>query len=239
MSLASRSIILAVALLLGAISVPQAQATLVGMPAYAGSYAHFDTFSGAGGTSGVPTFANMSPSATNNLLFSATLSEGMTAGSVTGGGDRIYNGVGAGDTAYDLTLSGTATGPINTLYLVIKNTPPGGTSTEPANEFFVIDLTTNIGGNPLNPVDPPIGTLLGTGDVATGLMHISQYSWTGLNLNSGDTFSFAITSPATGHVSLDGIYVSTVPEPGSIALGCTGVAALGLLLRRRLKKQMT
>lgn len=203
-----------------------AGATTLGLRAANTPAVTWDTFVDADGNASPFTtlsFSNASPGITAGTPeYTATLSASMTGGSVTGSGDRLYNGIGGGNAAFNLTINGTALQNIETLYLFVKmTTPDGGTR----QNFLNVALN----GTPDTTADVYNS---GTGETAGGFEQgVIFYGWSGLNILNGQNFSFTITSPASGHVSLDAIQLSTVPEP--TALGLVGAAGLMALRRRR------
>lgn len=209
-----------------------AEATTLGIPSFVnyGSYAHWDSFS-------AKTFTNETPDAANTSLITATFNHTFpaspaNAGALTGSGDRLYNGQGASSVAFNGLINGTVSGPVDSLILLLKLTPPDVATLLTRTTFFTVDLTTSLG----NPTDlAPIEINSHTGEVIGSdpplPMGVIRYLWTGLGLDASDTFSISVTSPASGHVSLDGLYLTTIPEPASasiLALGC-----LLLMARRR------
>ncbi len=198
-----------------------AQATTVGIPAADGSYALWDTFTDANPGYPALEFSAATPTVASTSDFSALLSASM-GGSVTGSGDRIYNGVGAGSGAFRLSIDGTATSPLTDLILVLKMTPP---SSGTIQDFFTVTLDGHAA----------TGSYLGTtGEtIGGGEMSIITFSWTGLSIAASENFVLSLTSPADGHVSVDSIQLSPaiVPEPSVALLG--GLGMLGMLRRRR------
>jgi hypothetical protein len=205
-----------------------AHATTLGIPGSLGSSAFWDTFvdSVPGPPSGPLVFTNAAPGTSDTSAFSATLSANMAGGVVSGAGDRIYNGNAALSAAFNLTLNGTVTASITTLTLVVKSTNPDPGTGLTYTDFFNIQLD----GQAATTI-----TFSGTTSESFSgqVMGVTQYTWTGLNLAATDTFAITITSPDSGHVSVDGIQLSqgVVPEPTAAAL--IGLGAVTMLLRRR------
>lgn len=193
-------------------------------------YALWDTFTDADPTGGFA-FSNANPGAFDTDIFTAKLSAiSMTGGSAAGGGDRIYNGVGPNSAAFNLAINGTVTAfSIDTITLQIKMTPPDVATGLTRLTFFTVTLN----GQSVTPVQ----TNANTGDPLIGgqALGVIQYTWTGLNLNQGDAFNFSITSPASGHVSVDALRVdaSVVPEPTTGMLLGLGLVTLALKRRQR------
>lgn len=199
-----------------------AQATTVGIPTATGSYALWDTFSDADPGYPALEFVDAAPTAVSDGAFSGLLSASMS-GSVTGSGDRIYNGVAAASGAFGMTIDGTATAPLTELTLVLKMTPPSSGSLE---EFFTVMLDGTA----------TTGTFLGSSGENLGMggdLSLVAYSWSGLSIGATDSFHLSLTSPADGHVSLDALQLSqgVIPEPSVALLG--GLGLLGCLRRRR------
>lgn len=200
-----------------------AQATTLGIPTPVGSYAFWDTFTNTGSYPNV-SFTNALPGSSEDSAFSATLSASMQ-GLVSGAGDRIYNGVMADSAAFNLTLNATAAISMSSITLIVKATDPDLSTGLTYTDFFTVSL---------DGVTPTTVTLLGTTaeDVGGHIPGIIQYTWTGLNIVASQNFAISITSPASGHVSVDGLMLSqgVIPEPTALGLATLG---LGVLLMRR------
>lgn len=191
-------------------------------------YATFDTFTSTGAYPTVKV-TNQAPglestesgSATGGSIFTATLSADM-GGSAAGSGARIYNGVGAGSSAFNVSIDGVAHQEITTLSLQIKFTKGDGYDFD---NFFALTLNGVAATGVVTVGDGSLGLLNGS-DVG-----VVQWTWTGLSLAPGSNFSLGITSPAAGHVSIDALRVDVVPEPSTYAL--IGLAGVGFALARR------
>lgn len=210
---------------LGLVATSAAHATTIGLPVVSSApHALWDTFADENTEAGV-TITDAAPGSADTAAFTASLSATLTGGGmVTGSDDRIYNGAGPLSVAFDLTIDGTAGNEIDTLYLWLKFTLPDPSSGLDRTTFFSPTL------NGVAATATQINA--GTGEATGGQeMGVVQYVWTGLNLESGEAFSFSITSPASGHVSLDAIQIATVPEPTAMAL--LGIGGLAMLSRRR------
>jgi len=235
MTIASRSVLAAISLLGMACA---AQATLLGLTDPLGApssgsvgYATWDTFVDADTVSNSAiSILPASPTSSNTDVFSANLS-GSMGGSVTGSGDRIYNGTGATSAAFNLTISGTILVNINTITLQIKLTPPSGYT---QTNFFNVSLNSTAGSAVL--------TDDGTGEIVNGgEMGVITYTWTNLDLQADSAFNIVITSPAAGHASVDAFRLdastSAVPEPSTYAMLLAGVGIVLWVKRRRFARQ--
>lgn len=192
-------------------------------------YALWDSFTDADPLTPL-TFAGTAPGSADSDLFSATLSANMTGGSATGSGDRLYNGVGASSAAFNLTLNGSVAASIDTITIQIKMTKPDVATGLVRETFFSTATLNGIAGTAAL-------TNAGTGELFSGNeMGVISYTWSGLDLNSGESFAFLLQSPASGHVSVDAIQVdaSAVPEPTVAALAGLGLAAA--LFRERFSR---
>ncbi len=172
-------------------------------------------------------FSNAAPGAVDTDLFTATLSSN-GGGSVTGGGDRIYNGIAASSGAFNLTIDGTVTASIDTITLQIKMTAPDESTGLTILTFFTVTLNGE-GGS-------VVQTNFGTGEtVGSQELGVITYTWSGLSLGTGDSLAFSITSPASGHVSVDALRVdaSAVPEPSALMSGAIGLSICVWMSRRR------
>lgn len=211
-----------------------AQATTLGLsdplgnPASAGNvgYALWDSFVNA---ASYPTvvFSNAAPGASDTGLFTATLSSN-GGGSVTGSGDRIYNGVAASSGVFNLSIDGTVTASIDTVTLQIKMTPPDASTGLTSLTFLTVTL------NELSGTVAQSNS--GTGEmVSSQELGVVTYTWSGLNLSAGSPLDFSITSPASGHVSIDALRVdaSAVPEPSVVLLAGVGISLSLWMARRR------
>jgi len=208
------------ALLASALLVPStlSWATINGLPDTTGtSFSTWDTF-----TSGA--FTGAAAGASDTGLFSATL-DSASGGQVLNPA-RLYSGAPTtfAPTAFNLTLNGTAAGPITTLSLIMKFTSPGSVA---ASDFFNIALT-GVGA---------ANTQLFLGSITEGAntFNIFQWTWTGLNIAASS--NFAITAISTvDHASLDTIRLSdtaAVPEPSSALLIGLALASATILRRRK------
>lgn len=157
-------------------------------------------------------------------------------GKITAGGTDYYGRLTNG--GYDFTIDGTATSVITGITLQIKHTP-----------FFTADWNIGI---PFSAVldyeamsvasnTPVQGPNLGNFSDAIGMSMNNayyEYSWTGLNIGAGTSFSIDFSSlpDQTGFgFSVDTIALqatSAVPEPSSMAF-LFGFASLGMILTRR------
>ncbi len=213
-----------------------AQATTLGLSDPLGNpastadvgYALWDSFADADSGS-VLAFSNAAPGSSDTDRFSPlSLSVSMTGGMVTGSGVRIYNGVGADSAAFNLTLDGTVTAGIDTITLQLKFTTPDTATGLTRLTFF----TVNLNGLPAASV---VQTNSGTGEIAGGNEQgVVTYSWANLNWESGQNISLSITSPASGHVSVDAVRVdaSAVPEPSTYVLLALSLCATLFLGKR-------
>ena len=152
----------------------------------------------------------------------------VSAGAVTGSGQRLYNGWAASSVAFDIQLTGSVTGAVDRLEFFVKLMPLDAVTGLTRTTFFNADLVTSAG----NPVDPAaLEIVSNTGEVVGGFAFgVIRFVWTGLDLDASDTFSIHLTSPALGHVSIDALAVA-VPEPGTFALLSCALAGLGALSR--------
>lgn len=217
---------------LGFTVLPQAAlASSVGFPVWTVTNAFFDTFP-------AKTFVGDAPDAANTTLFSVTANNTFPstggAGAVTGGGDRLYNGWAASSVAFNIQLNGSVTGTLDRLELLVKLTPPDVATGLTRATFFTADLLTSDG----NPADPAAVEIVSNTGESIGAppnnlpFGVIQFVWTGLNLSASDTFTINLTSPASGHVSVDAIAVA-VPEPNTLALVGLALAGVGAVSRRR------
>ncbi len=174
----------------------------------------WDTFTGINTAGQTPTTASADYSA-------AALHTTMTAGSVTGSGQRIYSGSGASGNPFSFNVTGNTAINLTDLTFVLKFTPAlqSGPSAADVTHFNVT----------LNGAATSAPTLLGTSVEGTNNFQIYAWTWTGVNLTPGGAFTFAATSGG-GHVSLDAIQI--VPEPSAAALGALA-GAMSLARRRR------
>jgi hypothetical protein len=123
------------------------------------------------------------------------------------------------------TISGTASVDIETLVLQVKfSTPASGT----VAGFFTTTLN-GVGAAPTitaTGVEP--GGLAGAG------YNILQWTWSDLDIASGQTFSIHFSNPAGSyHVAVDSIAVdvAAVPEPSTY--GIAAALLLGIVIWRR------
>ena len=209
-----------------------AGATLLGLndplgnPSGGVGYAIWDSFTN-GGTYPALVFDDALPGTGDEDLFIATLSSD-GGGSVTGTGDRMYNGIAASSGVFNLSIEGTVTASIDTITLQIKMTPPDEATGLTRLTFFTVTLN-GLGGT-------AVQTNSGTGElVGSQELGVVTYTWSGLDLDAGNSLDFSITSPASGHVSVDAIRVdaSAVPEPSAVILIGVGVSVSLWVARRR------
>lgn len=193
-------------------------------------YVYWDSFVDQNPDAGV-TLTDETPDYSNgrnitDAVLSGSLSGG---GSVTGSGDRIYNGSGASSVAFDLTIEGTLTADIQTISLQLKMSTPDVSTGLNRLTFFTVTLN----GMTASAV---VETNSNTGEVISGQTYgVVTYYWTGLNLAANSDFTFLLSSPSLGHVSLDGVRVdaSTVPEPSTYAMMALGLGMVFFVVRRR------
>lgn len=215
-------------LTLGISAFPQlAGASSLGFPTFTQSNAFFDTFPARIYTGDAPDSAITTTfTATMNNTFPVSPAN---AGLVTGGGDRLYNGWNASSVAFNIQLNGSVTGPIDRLELYVKLTPPDVATGLTRTTFFTPNLVTSDG----DPIDPSATEIVANTGESVGSLPfgVISYIWTGLGLTASDTFSIQLSSPASGHVSIDAIAIN-VPEPGTLALLGLALAGLGTVARR-------
>jgi len=214
-----------------ACNLPLAQAELVGLdPDPLGShsdagvgYAYWDSFPSV-------TFADAAPGESDSDVFSAALISTMAGGMLLTSGDttgnRIYAGTNTGTTnPFEFSLTATAVQDIGAAVLQLKTTAS------------LDALTVSLNGL------SGTATTVATGIVnSTGSTTYSDFSWTwtGLDIEFGDTFSFAISSTA-GHNVLDVVAldasVASVPEPETWLLLAAGMGFLLIINRRRFSRR--
>ncbi len=197
-------------------------------------YAIFDVFADA--NPGAPlSFTNLAPASAGGAgSLTATISASMTGGSVTGGGDRIYNGVGGSSAAFGLTIDGDVFGDINAASVQIKYTLGDAAVMDLTTykNFFTVKLN-GVTATPTEVLSPVADN--GLGPVNGSYFGVVKWSWNDLALKSGDDIAVSITSAADGHVSLDSLSIDAtpVPEPGEYALGMALLLAGIVIMRRR------
>lgn len=190
-------------------------------------YAVWDTFTDLDASGALSLNSSTPTAGDTDVLATLNLTASMTGGSVAGAGDRIYNGVGASSAAFNLGLAGTAGTSIDTIKLQLKVTPPDVATGLTRTTFFNVTLN----GITVTPVE----TVSGSGEMVGGFsLGVIEYTWSGLNLEAGDALNFVITSPASGHVSLDALRIdaSTVPEPSALLLAAAAGVCLSAKRRR-------
>lgn len=225
-----------------------AEATLIGLPSTAGkSYATWDTFAPNPLPEPLPyrDTINRAPDVANTSIITATLSNnfpgtnGVTGsgsgGSYAGSGDRMYQGNGAGDVAFDTSVTFTPSQNVDVVRLAVKFSRPNqtpDTRQDPAVTYtFDNFFTASLIGSSATPTFTNLGTtgeILGSGQNASPI-GVVTFDWTNISLSAGQSYTIALTSPDYGHASIDAIQVA-VPEPAS--LGLIGLAAAALLRRR-------
>lgn len=192
-------------------------------------YAFWDNFTDLQAGTGV-LITNETPDATDSDYFTATFSGSLSGGgSVTGAGDRIYNGQGAGSVAFNLSIDGTVSSNIDTITLQIKMTSPDAGIGLTRETFFTVTL---------NGRTASVITQSGDTSETPGsgqYMGVAYYTWTDMNLTNGGIIDLDITSPASGHVSVDGVRLdaSAVPEPSTYALIALGLGVIAWKARHR------
>ncbi|MES2474921.1 MAG: PEP-CTERM sorting domain-containing protein [Verrucomicrobiota bacterium] len=193
---------------------PLAEATTLGL--FSGSFVTtWDGFvDGNGATAGIS--INDAAPNSSSVNYTAALNVTMPAGSVTGGGDRLYSGSGASSNPFSFNITGTTT--ISTpLSLVLKF----GNTNAITDFSGYFDVTLNgLASSPAVLANTSSESVNGT-----TMFHIYRYDFG--TLPAGTPFTFNVTSDA-GHMSLDSIQI--IPEPSTLLAGMMG---MGLLLRRR------
>ena len=172
----------------------------------------------------------LAPGSSKNSLFTSTLSIDMAGGlllGTAGAPDRIYNGVGAGNAAFDLSIDGEALGGIRSITLQIRFTLPNGYT---HGDFFTASL---------DGVEATGAVIVSSGIGSTGSGQntrnygVVAFTWDNLSLQEGDSFAVNVTSPAAGHASIDAIQVDAIPEPSTYALLAAAGAGLMAIKRKR------
>lgn len=215
------------------LSAGWAHATLEGLTNLVGNYAVWDQFQNTGIYPNI-VINNQAPalepgdtsipSPTGGDLFSATLSASM-GGSTTGGGARIYNGVGAASVPFNVEINGEASGNINIIIVQLRFSQPDPSSGYDFDDFFSLALN--------DVTATPVVINDNAGIINGSPVGIVQWQWSGLNIAASDSFSLKITSPASGHVSVDAIAIRAIPEPSTWALLGIGLSAVAFQLRRK------
>lgn len=195
------------------------------------NYAIWDIFGSSS------TFSGLTPNSSAGGYTTATLSSTTTGAIMAGGGDRIYGFSFSGAAVpHDLTLTAsyvpTAS---NLLMLQIALGEPTDVLLGPDGEtrsknYFTVSLN----GEAPNDIILLDTTFAGT-PPNTSTYHNWGYIWdtSTLNLTAGSALNFVLDGFdfTSGHVSVDAIALSAVPEPSRAALGVTGLVLL--LMRRK------
>lgn len=207
-----------------------AHASSVGFIDRGGSFALFDVFM----PEGVPvsglytplTVTHQGPAAegggqaTRGADFSAAISVDMEGGRylTSSGFERIYQGLGATDAPFLLSIDGVANTDISGFSLQLKyNLGSAGD----INTFFSVTLNGSSATSVQN-----------RGVASDNGYTIMEFAWTGLALEQNDAFTFAITG-GEAHASLDAVRLEVIPEPSTYALLAIAGAGIALVRRRR------
>jgi len=129
-------------------------------------------------------------------------------------------------------ISGSASSiDINTIVLQIKLTPP-------ASGSITGFMTANVnGGSNVTPVVIASGIETGgAGGLASSGFSILEYTFSGLDIDAGQTFAINIHNdvvPGGYHTAIDGFSVDVAPVPEPSTYGIAATALLGALIWRR------
>ncbi|MGH8046635.1 MAG: hypothetical protein ACREKL_05280 [Chthoniobacterales bacterium] len=182
-------------------------------------FALWDTFSAKTFTCAVPT--------------SGDLSLGLSQSETTPFGPFLtdYFYMSSGATTWTITGNAPSIS-INTIVLQIKLTPPASGS---ITSFLTANLN---GGSNVTPIVTASGIEIGgAGGLATSGFSVLQYTFSDVNLTSGQSFTINIhngTTPGGYHSAIDGfaVDVAPVPEPSTCGIAATLLLA-AVVWRRR------